>query len=151
MTIEAGVWIDEHKAVLFLAAEGGHGFQHFLAADSYDAAWQTDGPELPAGDRSRRIRHNRFYDEVIACLHEADGIVVLGPGEAKWELVGRMSVKKLKGDVVHVGSVEALTEFEIAALVREVLDNCWRPESATPEPKTRDPVAHRPQTRHRKS
>lgn len=148
------MWIDEHKAVLF------------LAAPKVDTVSSTSSPQTattPSGERmdpssltttgadASVPTGSTTRSSPVCTKHEADGIVVLGPGEAKWEFVGRMAVKKLKGHVAHVGTVEALAEFEIVALVREALDNCWRPDTQAPAPNTRDPAAHSPQTTHRKS
>jgi stalled ribosome rescue protein Dom34 len=63
----------------------------------------------------------KFYDDVIASLRNVDAILVLGPGEAKGEFTKRIEGTKLKGRIVHVGTVDKMTDREIAAHVRQLL------------------------------
>ena len=47
---------------------------------------------------------NKYYDEVIDRLRDADAILVLGPGEAKGEFTKRIESKKLKGRIAQRGN-----------------------------------------------
>jgi len=62
---------------------------------------------------------NKYYDEVIASLRDADAILVLGPGEAKGEFTKRIEGQKLKGRIAHVETVDKMTDRQIAAHVRQ--------------------------------
>ena len=46
----------------------------------------------------------KFYDEVIACVRDAEAILIVGPGEAKGEFIKRLKSKKLRGGIVRTGN-----------------------------------------------
>jgi hypothetical protein len=80
--------------------------------------------EFVADDKRehKKMTHlNQYYDEVIAGLGSADAIHVVGPGEAKGEFVKRLEAKKLKGRLAHVGTVDRMTDRQVAAHVRELI------------------------------
>ena len=60
-----------------------------------------------------------FYDAVIACIREADSILIFGPGEAKNELENRLEKKDLGSRIVGIETVDKMTDKEIAATVRQ--------------------------------
>ena len=62
---------------------------------------------------------NIYYDAVIACIRDADSILIFGPGEAKGELEKRLASKGLSGRVVGVETVDKMTDRQIAAKVRQ--------------------------------
>jgi stalled ribosome rescue protein Dom34 len=64
---------------------------------------------------------NRYYDEVISFIHEAESILILGPGEAKEELKKRIERKRLHGRIVGIETVDKMTDGQIEARVRERL------------------------------
>ena len=70
-------------------------------------------------DRQFTGHLNSYYDEVIACLRDAESIFIFGPGEAKGELEKRLARKGLSGRVVSIETVDKMTEREIAAKVRQ--------------------------------
>ncbi|HZL90976.1 MAG TPA: hypothetical protein VFB96_21605 [Pirellulaceae bacterium] len=132
MTINAGVWIDHHKAVVVLITDKREDILHIMS-DPDELARSPGGAQgkrsytpndFVAEDKRERkttIHLNKYYDDVIACLRDADVIVVLGPGEAKGEFTNRMEGQKLKGRIAHVGTVDKMTDGEIAAHVRQLL------------------------------
>ena len=132
MTINAGVWIDHHKAVVVRLTENGEDVRQFLSDRETPARSNGGGRvknsytpnDFVAEDRRehKAMNHqNKYYDEVIASLHDADAIVVLGPGEAKGEFTKRIESKKLKGHIAHVAAADKMTDREIAAHVRQLL------------------------------
>jgi hypothetical protein len=132
MTINAGVWIDHHKAVVVLFSDEREDIRQIMcdpvapARSSGEALVKSSYTpnDFVAEDKRERkamIHLNKFYDEVIACLRDADAILVLGPGEAKGEFTKRMEGQKLKGRIAHVGTVDKMTDGEIAAHVRQLL------------------------------
>jgi stalled ribosome rescue protein Dom34 len=132
MTINAGVWIDHHKAVILLITEEGENMRQIIsdenkeahAAGSARAKNSYTRNDFVAEDKLERKAEshlNKYYDEVIACLQHADSIWILGPGEAKGELKKRIQSKKLKGHIAHVETVDKLTDHEIAEHVRQLL------------------------------
>ena len=72
-------------------------------------------------ERNAAIHLHKYYDEVIDRLRDADAILVLGPGEAKGEFIKRVEGQKLKGQIAHVGTVDRMTDRQIAAHVRQLL------------------------------
>lgn len=132
MTINAGVWIDHHKAVVLLISDAGEDMRQ-ITADDNKTSHPTSGEranhsytrnDFVAEDKLERKAEshlNQYYDEVIACLHHADSIWILGPGEAKGELKKRIENKKLRGRIAHVETVDKMTDHEIAEHVRQLL------------------------------
>lgn len=128
MTLNAGVWIDHHKAVVILLSDERQDVVHvYPDPDGSKRAPSLSRPQSPAPvvsdpkrERRKMIHLNKYYDEVITCLHDADAILILGPGEAKGEFTKRFEGKDLKGHVAHVGTVDKMTDPEIAAHVRRL-------------------------------
>ena len=69
----------------------------------------------------RRKHHmNRYYDEVIDLIQEADKILILGPGEAKRELEKRMMESgDLATRIAKIEAADKMTERQLAAKVKE--------------------------------
>ena len=97
MPTKAGVWIDHTKAVVVLISDRGEEIKRIKSEIKKSPARAADrAPEEllhaqrlcgggPAG-RKRTAHLNTYYDEVIACIRDAEAILILGPGEAKGEL-----------------------------------------------------------------
>jgi hypothetical protein len=135
MTINAGVWIDHHKAVVVLITDDVEDMRHVMS-DREAPAWSHArvnnsyspidfvADDFVAEDKRERkatIRLNKYYDEVIACLRNADAVLVLGPGEAKGEFARRFEGQEHKGRITHLGTVGKLTDRQIGAQVRQLL------------------------------
>ena len=60
-----------------------------------------------------------YYDAVIACIRDAESILIFGPGEAKDELKERLEENNLGGRVVGIETVDKMTDRQIAAKVRQ--------------------------------
>jgi len=132
MTINAGVWIDHHKAVVVRFTDTGEDTLQ-ITPEAGAPAFLPDGTrakksytrnDFVAEDKRQRkatMHLNQYYDEVIDRLRDADAILVLGPGEAKGEFTKRIEGSKLKGRIAHVGTVDKMTDHEIAAHVRRLL------------------------------
>ena len=84
----------------------------------YSGAAQEDSAE---DQRDRRFTGhlNKYYDEVIACIRDADSILILGPGEAKIELEARLGTQALGERIVGIETVDKMTDRQIAARVRQ--------------------------------
>jgi len=132
MTINAGVWIDHHKAVILLINEQGEDLREIISDDTkvlHAKSGQRANHSYTRNDfvaedkleRKAESHLNKYYDQVIACLHNADSIWILGPGEAKGELKKRIESKKLRGKIARVETVDKMTDHEIAEHVRQLL------------------------------
>ena len=122
MKSEVGVWIDHRKAVIATIADNQEELtqvtSHMDKRVRYSAAAQEDSAE---DQRDRRFTGhlNKYYDEVVACIRDADSILIFGPGEAKIELEERLRRKALRGRVVGIETVDKMTDRQIAARVRQ--------------------------------
>jgi len=132
MTINAGVWIDHHKAVVLLITDEGEDMRQIMSGAS-ETAHPARGVRVKNSytrndfvaedklERKAESHLNRYYDDVIACLKDAGSIFILGPGEAKGELKKRIQGKKLRGHIARVETVDKMTDHEIAEHVRQLL------------------------------
>ena len=87
---------------------------------------RSQSSQIPAGDtRERAFRGHLdiYYDEVISCIHNAQSVLLLGPGEAKGEIKKRMENKKFHGRIVDIETVDKMTEPQIVAKVRQYFVN----------------------------
>src|SRR5437870_10158064 len=117
MATKAGVWIDHKRAIVVLVTDGRQEIKT-IASDIAKTGRSTGGAlsnrqytknDFVAEDRLERkdVRHrNQYYDEVIACLRGAEGILVLGPGEAKGEFSKRIKSKKLRGCILDLETTD---------------------------------------------
>ncbi len=94
----------------------------------YDGIRSTtpyESQQVPADD-SRQKRYtghlNIYYDAVIACIRDAESILIFGPGEAKGELQKRIEKNKLSGRIVGIETVDKMTDPEITAKVRKYFE-----------------------------
>jgi len=121
MTREVGVWIDHRKAVIaILAGKTEQVLQVTSDMEKhvrYSGAAQEDSAE---DQRDRRFTGhlNKYYDQVIGCIRDADSILLLGPGEAKIELEERLRKEALHERVVGIETVDKMTDRQVAARVR---------------------------------
>jgi stalled ribosome rescue protein Dom34 len=131
MTINAGIWIDHHKAIVVLLLDDAESTEVILAD-----AEATNAPDSPRNDRDGHTRNDfiaedkrerkamihfvKHYDNVIAHLHHADSIFIMGPGEAKGEFAKRIEEMSLKGRVSHIEPADNMSDCQVVAHVREV-------------------------------
>jgi len=88
----------------------------------YSGAAQEDSAE---DQRDNRFAGhlNKYYDQVISCIRDAESILIFGPGEAKVELQKRLENEALSGRVVGIETVDKMTDRQIAARVRQHFPN----------------------------
>jgi hypothetical protein len=129
MAIKAGVWIDQTKVVVILISETGEETKQIESGirrpvrSAGGSRLQT--PYTPrdyvaedALERKLLDRLKNFYDKVIACIRDAETILILGPGEAKGELKKRIKTKRLRGRLAELETADKLTDRQIAANIR---------------------------------
>jgi len=130
MTINAGVWIDHHKAVVVLLTDDGQEMLQIQsdrgASARAPAGLRPQSSYVPnalvaEGKRERKvmIQLNEYYDEVIACVRDAQAILIMGPGEATGEFRKRIASRKLRGHVAEMKTVARLTDQQITDYVRQ--------------------------------
>jgi hypothetical protein len=125
MEKKAGLWIDHKKAVIVTITDQGEEIKeiqsHVERQVSRDTDSRSQSKQIPAEDTRQRAFAGHldiYYDEVISCVHDAQSVLLLGPGEAKGEIKKRMENKKFHGQIVGVETADKMTEPQIVAKVR---------------------------------
>ena len=125
-----GLWIDHRKAVIVVITDRGEETKLIISKVEKQLRRSGDSPlkgpyeaqQVPLDDSREREftgQLNIYYDAVIACIREADSILIFGPGEAKGELRKRLVKNRLGGGIVGVETVDKMTDRQIAARVRQ--------------------------------
>jgi stalled ribosome rescue protein Dom34 len=130
MKTTAGLWIDHRKAVIaIVSAEGEETLEIQSNVEKQPgrlagvrSTTSFESQQVQADDSHERefTGHlNKYYDEVIAAIRDAESILIFGPGEAKGELKKRLEKDKLGGHIIAMQTVDKMTDRQIAAKVRE--------------------------------
>ena len=130
MSTKVGLWIDHRKAVIVVVT--GKGEETKLIISKVEKQLRRSGGsplkgryealQVPADDSRERefTGHlNIYYDAVIACVRDAEAILIFGPGEAKGELKKRLGSKELSGRIIGIETADKMTDRQIAAKVRQ--------------------------------
>lgn len=126
MSTRTGLWIDHAKAVIVKITEDGETTDHVTSnvgghagySARSSAANSHEGVGEASYERKFEGELNRYYDEVITRLRDADAVMLFGPGEAKLQLKARMEHAGLGGRIAGVETTDKLTDRQIAAHVR---------------------------------
>jgi hypothetical protein len=122
MKSKVGLWIDHKKAVMVFLTNGEEEIREIISNMEKHVRFSGFPEEAGADDiRDRQYADhlNHFYEDVIAYIHDADSILIFGPGEAKGELTKMLEKKGLKQAISGVHSADKLTSPQIAARVRQ--------------------------------
>src|SRR2546422_10114685 len=130
MTMKAGLWIDHRKAVIVMVSETGEATRSVESNVDKHVRYSGGARSVashesrPGAGEDTRERHfegqlSKYYDDVIACIRDAEAILIFGPGEAKGELKVRLERDGLGARIVSVETVDKMTDRQIAAKVRE--------------------------------
>jgi len=130
MKTKVGLWIDHRKALVVAVTDKGEEIRLVISKvekqpGRYDGIRSTTSYEsqlVPADDSSQRklTGHlNIYFDAVIACVRNAEFILIFGPGEAKGELKKRLVRDKLGERIVGIETIDMMTDRQIAARVRQ--------------------------------
>jgi len=132
MRTKVGLWTDHRKAVIVVVTDKGEETKLIISKVEKQRRRSGDSPlkgpyeaqQVPSDDsREARLTGtlNIYYDAVIACIRDAESIVIFGPGEAKGELKKRIERNKLSGGIVGIETIDKITDRQIAAKVRQYL------------------------------
>jgi hypothetical protein len=130
MATQAGLWIDHRKAVIVLVSEAGETTTVIESnVEKHPHFSVHPGVGEPHGSRAgapedTRERHfegelAKYYDDVLAHVRAAEGVLIFGPGEAKGELKGRFDHHGLASRIVGVETADKMTDPQIVAKVRQ--------------------------------
>ena len=121
MKKEMGLWIDHRQAVIVTLVDQKEETKRILSDMEKHVRYSSDssyGDTSEDGQDRRFGGHlSQYYAEVIACLRDADSILIFGPGEAKGELQKQLEGQALGERIVGVETADRLTEGQIAAKV----------------------------------
>jgi hypothetical protein len=130
METKVGLWIDHRKALIVAVTDQGEEIRLIISrvekqpgrSGGIRSTTPYESQLVPADDhRERRSTGllNIYYNAVIACISDAESILIFGPGEAKGELKKRLERNKLGGRIVGIETIDRMTDRQIAAKVRQ--------------------------------
>jgi stalled ribosome rescue protein Dom34 len=130
MKTKVGLWIDHRKAIVVAVTDKGEETRLIISKVERQLRRSGDSPLEGAYDKAQAPARNSrqrtytthlniYYDAVVACIRDAEAILILGPGEAKAELKKRLKKSNLNGRIVGMETVDKMTDHQIAAKVRQ--------------------------------
>jgi len=131
-----GLWIDHRKTVIVSVTDKGEETSQIESDMEKHVRYSGAAQEDSAEDQrdTRFIGHlNKYYDQVISRIRDAESILILGPGEAKGELEKRLESEALGGRVVGIETVDKMTDRQIGARVRQYFPKRGRRNKKTPK------------------
>ena len=66
---------------------------------------------------------DKYFDDIIAHIRDAEMIQIFGLGEAKDGLLKRLKNNDLKDRIVKIETADSMTDNQVAAKVREYFSN----------------------------
>ena len=130
MKTKVGLWIDHRKATIVTITDQGETMGLIVSKVEKQPRRSGDSPlkgpyealQVPSDDSRQRAltgHLNLYYDAVIACVGDAESILIFGPGEAKGQLQERLERENLGARIALVETVDKMTDRQIAAKVRK--------------------------------
>lgn len=130
MKTETGLWIDHRRAVILTitplgqqTAEIHSNSPTFRGHEAGEASASShEDRKVKATDSQQReftAHLDRYYDEVVQAVGDADSIFVFGPGEAKGEFKKRLEHASLGDRLSALETADKMTDHQIAAKIRE--------------------------------
>jgi hypothetical protein len=124
MKRQVGLWIDHRETLMVFMGDDGEETRRIESGMEKHVRFSggnrsEEGSADDQRDRQFASHLNRYYDEVITNIRDAESILLFGPGEAKGELEKRLATKGLGGRIVGIETVDKMTDRQIAAKVRE--------------------------------
>lgn len=119
MSTNVAVWIDHRQAVI--TAIAGETESTSRVESGVEKHARFSGREGAAEDhRDHRFENHlrAFYEAVIEKIRGADGILLMGPGEASHELEKSLRGAGLGKKIVGVETTDKMTDHQIAARAR---------------------------------
>lgn len=129
MEKQIGLWIDHKKAVIVILEGKKEELQKIESNMEKHVRYKGGArgktayspqflSEETQEDRRYREHLNKYYQQVISAIGEADSLLVFGAGEAKREFEKHLTQKKNRVRNIHVETADKMTERQIAAKVR---------------------------------
>ena len=120
MKKEVGLWIDRRRAAIVTVKDGDMEMLQVVSdIEKQDrSGGAQDFPEQDIVERRLENHLKKYYDEVISNIHDAQSILIFGPGEAKIELKKRIDGKSFIGKKIHIETEDKMTDNQITAKVK---------------------------------
>ena len=133
MRDHVGIWIDHRKAVIVHATDTG--VTTSTLASDMPAHPHFGGQQDGGGEKKYEERRShdlaRYYDDVLGHVNAPDSLLILGPGEAKRELLERFVRSASRRSCrVELETAGPLTDAQIAAKVRDHFASAPKPPNA---------------------
>ena len=130
MKTTVGLWVDHRKAIIVAVTDKGEETKLIISKVEKQpgrfagvrSTTPYESQQVRADDsRERKFTGhlNIYYDAVIACIRDAESILIFGPGEAKGELQKRIKKNNLGGRIVGIETIDKMSDRQIAAKVRQ--------------------------------
>src|SRR4030042_2769969 len=128
MKTTVGLWIDHRKSIIVAVTNKGEETKLIISKVEKQpgrfacirSTTPYESQQVRADDsRERKFTGhlNIYYDAVIACIRDAESILIFGPGEAKGELQKRIKKNNLGGRIVGIETVDKMTDRQIESKV----------------------------------
>jgi stalled ribosome rescue protein Dom34 len=116
-TIHAAVWLDHNVARIFHLTPDEASKQTIESPSAHTRLHRKSGP---GADDGRRVAEDpRYYAAIVEALGSAKEILVIGPANAKHELVKYTEKMGLRARVAGVESADHPSDGQVVARARE--------------------------------
>lgn len=122
MKQKTGLWIDHKKAVIVKITGELEEIKTIVSEVEKHIRFSGGAQknmEEDQQDRKFTGHLNKYYDNVISYIKDAEAVLIMGPGEAKVELIRRLETAKKLRRIIGLESADKLTIPQITAKVRE--------------------------------
>jgi len=129
MKKKIGLWIDNREAIIVKLTDKGEQITRIYSDAEkqirFEGGSRKDGLQTTETIQGRKfdMQLNKYFDDVIADIRDAEMIQIFGPGEAKDGLLKRIKNDNLKERIVEIETVDSMTDNQVAAKVREYFSN----------------------------
>ena len=114
-----GVWIDHRKAIIVDLSDRGEDVLEIPSNMDKHVRFSGGADSAERRGDTQFIGHLQIYhDKVASCLHNAESILILGPGESKGEFEKRLSAGSLGARIVRVDTVDTMTYRQVVSSLR---------------------------------
>jgi hypothetical protein len=129
MKKKIGLWIDNRLAIIVKLTDKGEKITRIYSDVEkqirFNGGSRKDGLQTTETiqDRKFDLQLNKYFDDIIADIRDADIVQIFGPGEAKDGLVKRMESDNLKEIIVEIKTADSMTDNQVTAKVRKYFSN----------------------------
>jgi hypothetical protein len=120
-----GLWIDHREAVIVELTDKGEQITR-IKSDAekqirFEGGSRKDGLQTTEAVRGKKLdtHLDKYFDEIVAHIRDADSIQIFGPGDAKNKLSKQLEKDGLKERTLEIETMDNMTDNQIAAKVRE--------------------------------